>query len=343
MTSPIDCDVHSVVVSPETLAPYLERHWHEYLDTWELRGVFHGAYPPGAPTSLRRDLRGGPPAGASLATVREHVLPGAELAIVSAVCAVESIRNPDLALAVASAVNDWHVAEWLEAEPRLRAAIAVPAHFPELAAHEIDRVGGHPGFVQVALPVRAPAPYGSRVNLAILEAANRNGLTLGLHFGGLPGNPPTASGWPSWYLEEYAGMAQAFQTQLLSLIAEGAFERFPGLRVVLVESGFAWLPAFLWRLEKEWRGLRREVPWVRRHPGDTVREHVRITMQPNDWPLPLGDFLDQVGSPDLLMYASDYPHGHAGDALPGGLEAELQEKLLAGNARTFYALGDRDG
>ena len=59
-------------------------------------------------------------------------------------------------------------------------------------------------------------------------------------------------------------MATAFQSQLTSLIAEGAFDRFPGLRVVLAGSGFAWLPAWVWRFDKVWRGLRREVPWTTR-------------------------------------------------------------------------------
>ena len=39
-------------------------------------------------------------------------------------------------------------------------------------------------------------------------------------------------------------MASAYQSQLTSLVAEGTFDRFPELRVSLIESGFAWLPGF---------------------------------------------------------------------------------------------------
>jgi uncharacterized protein len=43
---------------------------------------------------------------------------------------------------------------------------------------------------------------------------------------------------------------------LASLVIEGVFERFPLLKVVMVESGFAWVPAFAWRLDKTWKALR---------------------------------------------------------------------------------------
>jgi predicted TIM-barrel fold metal-dependent hydrolase len=175
----------------------------------------------------------------------------------------------------------------------------------------------------------------------VFEAASRHDLVVALHFGGAPGNPPTGAGWPSFYLEEHVGMAAVFQTQLMSLVAEGVFELWPDLRLALVESGFAWLPAFLWRFDKEWKGLRREVPWLKRPPSDYVRDHVRLTLQPVDVPdtpsIPV--VLDQLGSDDLLMFATDYPHWHlheSADAVLSGLDEGLRRKVLGENARHFY-------
>ena len=43
---------------------------------------------------------------------------------------------------------------------------------------------------------------------------------------------------------------------LNSLLVEGVFQKFPDLRVVLIESGVTWLPASIWRVNKTWRGVR---------------------------------------------------------------------------------------
>jgi uncharacterized protein len=345
----IDADVHSVVPSVEVLFPYLAEHWREYISQSAFKGPVEDPYPANVPTSIRPDLRAslGTAAGTELRHLQEHALDplDLEVAILNSTFGIESLHNPDAAAALASAVNDWHLAEWLEPEPRLVASIVVPSQQPAMAAAEIDRVGGLPRFVQVILPVRSAMPYGNRVYHPIYETAVRHDLALGLHFGGVTGTPPTPVGWPSYYLEEYAGMAQVFQSQLTSLIVEGVFDRFPTLRVAFIESGWSWLPAHAWRLDKEWKGLRREVPWVRRPPSDYVREHVRFTLRPIDLPLDpdlIAQVFEQMESPDLVMFSTDYPHWHfdapedplARDVLP----AESLPKVMADNARAFYRL-----
>jgi predicted TIM-barrel fold metal-dependent hydrolase len=333
----VDCDVHAVVAGVEVLEPYLDDHWREVLATSQFSGPTDQAHPPNLATSLadHEPVDGAVP-GTTLASVRAQALDplGTDVAILSCDYAVESVRNPDAAAALASAVNDWQIAEWLEPEPRLRAAIVVPGGHPSLIADEIERRAEHPGFVAVYLPVRSPMPYGNRAWWPVFEAATRHDLVVELHFGGSPGLPPTASGWPTSWMEEYVDMASAFQSQLLSLVAEGTFDRFPTLRVALLESGFAWLPAFLWRFDKYWRGLRREVPWTKRQPSEYVREHVRVALQPIDTPTDqLPTILDQLGSEELLMFSSDYPHRHTEDGLDG-----LSARILSGNASAHYRL-----
>lgn len=342
----VDCDVHVDVGKVDRLFPYLPEHWVEHIQKSRFKGPTDTAYPPKAPNAARPGTRFGDGSGG---TNRDLLLaqaldgPGVDLAILNCAYAIDSIHHPDAAVAMASAVNDWLIAEWLDKEPRLRASLVVPSQLPELAAREIDRVGHHPRFVQVYLPVRAQHPYGSRLFRPMWDALSRQKLVAGIHFGGAPGNPPTPSGWPSYYFEEHVGMAQVFASQVASLITEGVFEFWPSARVTLIEGGFTWLPAHLWRMDKEWRNLRRTVPWVKRPPSAYVRDHMRFTIQPLDAPPSheqLVEAIDQLGSDDLLMYASDYPHVHFSDPVEvlDRLPPGLGRKIASENARTWYQL-----
>ncbi len=339
----IDCDIHVDVRSVRALFPYLAEHWREYIYETSFKGPVDTSYPPGAETSVTPDLRN---ARIGLDVVRERALDssGAAFGILTCSYAVDSVRNPFAAAALATAVNEWQREHWLSQEPRLRGSIIVPIQDPILAAEEIDRVGSDSRFVQVLLPIHAEALYGNRRYYPVYEAALRQDLAIGLHFGGNPGSPPTAAGWPSFYIEEYVGMSHIFQSQVISLVTEGVFDKFPTLRVALIESGVTWLPSLMWRLDKEWKGLRREVPWVRRLPSEYIQEHIRLTTQPMDLPAGgdmLPAILEQLNADEMLMFASDFPHQHALAAPSAFLDqvpAETARKILRDNAATFYRL-----
>ncbi len=124
------------------------------------------------------------------------------------------------------------------------------------AAAEIRKRAGNKDFVQVLLLSRNVEPLGQRRYWPIYEAAEEAGLPVGVHAFGFGGNPITASGWPSYYIEEMVGHAQCQQTALASLILEGVFERFPKLKMIMIEAGFGWAPSLAWRLDKAWQRLR---------------------------------------------------------------------------------------
>jgi len=343
----IDCDVHNRVPGVQALFPYLPPYWVDHVTQSAFKGAQSTYHPKASPPNARPgSIPSDGPAGSSLALLREqHLDPlGIAFAILNCLYAIDSLHNPEAAVAFASAVNDWQIAEWLGPEPRLRASIVVPVQLPELAAREIERVADHPGFVQVLLPARAEHPYGSRLYRPMWEAIARRGLVAGIHFGGSPGNPPFPSGWPSYYAEEYAGMAQVLQSQLASIVSEGVFDLYPALRITLIESGCTWLPAFLWRFDKEWRNLRSLVPWVKRAPSAYIREHVRLTLQPFDappTPEELRLLVEQIASDEILLFSSDYPHRHTADPLTATLPqlpAELARRIRGDNARALYNL-----
>jgi predicted TIM-barrel fold metal-dependent hydrolase len=347
----VDCDVHVRPPEASDLGPYMPKHWAEYV---ELTGFttlqpLEISYPSGAPTTVHPDLavEFADSARDDFALVSKHAFCqwDARNVILNCLYPLSTVVHPDLCAALTRALNDWLRAEWLERDSRLRASLVVPPHDPLLAAEEIARVGCDPRFVQVLLPVRSNALYGNRLFHRMFDAAAQRDLVVGLHFGGYAhGVSPTGSGWPTYFLEEYAGMAQVFQSQLRSLVFQGVFDKFPSTRVALIESGFAWLPAHMWRMDSDWKNLRRETPWLRRPPSDYLREHVRVALQPVD--LPVDDraralLFDQLDPSDWLMFSTDYPHwqfdsGH--DCLPADLPPKALSAIMAGNAREFYRL-----
>jgi predicted TIM-barrel fold metal-dependent hydrolase len=346
-TGAIDCDVHPAVPNTKVLLPYLDDYWRDQIVNRHIdRTSFHlMSYPPNSPISCRPDWKpkNGVP-GSDLDLLRTQALDafGTRYTICNTLHGSLALFNEDMAAALISAVNDYIAKEWLDREPRLRASILIPLHNPELAVKEIERLAPDRRFVQVLVLAMGERPLGSRTYWPIYAAAEKHGLAIGMHAGSTYRRAPTAGGWPSYQVEDYVVQGGNFENQLVSFIAEGVFQKFPKLKLVCIESGFTWLPTLLWRINKTWRGVRAEVPWIDRPPADIIREHVRFTLQPVD--APKGDAhklvrtLEHMGSDELLLFSTDYPHWQfdGNDVLPAGLPEGIIRKMLFENPLATY-------
>jgi predicted TIM-barrel fold metal-dependent hydrolase len=349
----IDCDIHPNLKSPKALHPYLSERWRVHRDTIGDRGFAGSYYPRANPNAARGDSwpPNGLPPGSDLDFMRYQLLDAwsMDFGILQPLLGAGGQLNHDYAAALSSAVNEWQIEEWLDPEPRLRSGLVVAYEAPDLAVAEIKRRGSHPGFVQVMLSIRTSEPLGRRKYWPMFEAAVDADLPIGVHFGGQGGTPITGAGWPSMYVEDHAGMSTAFQAQVISLICEGVFEEFPGLKIVLIEGGFAWAPSLSWRLDSAWRKLRAEVPRLKRKPSEYFAEHFWITTQPMEEPPVSGYFVQLLEQApwlqDKLLFSTDYPHWDfdaPDQALPKVRMPEgFPAKLMAENARRLYELPAR--
>ena len=346
-----DCDIHPARATKTELYPFLASRWQEHLETYDkhaYQGMMEGPpYPKAQPNASRRDAyppEGGPQ-GSSLSFMqKQHLDPNnVVLGVLNPLATGQGIRNQDLAGAICSAINDWQVEKWTSKDSRLKGSIVVANEDGQAAAAEIRKRAGDKNFVQVLLLSRNVEPLGQRRYWPIYEAAEDAGLPVGVHAFGFGGNPITASGWPSYYIEEMVGHSQCQQTVLASLVLEGVFERHPKLKMIMIEAGFGWTPSLCWRLDKVWQRLRSEVPHVKRPPSEYIRERIYWTTQPMEDPerrQDLFDVVDWIGW-DKLLFATDYPHWDFDEpsrVLPPGVSDDNRAAFYLGNARKVYGL-----
>jgi predicted TIM-barrel fold metal-dependent hydrolase len=242
------------------------------------------------------------------------------------------VPNPYLASALCRAANDWSLDLWIDRykDPRLYNGLLVPTQIPEDGVREIHRLGDHPRMVEALVVSNGMGkPFGHPVYHPIYEAAMEHGLPIAIHNGGDQWNGVThqsAGGIPGTRFEFHTLAIHASLFHLSSFIVHGVWEKFPALKLMLIEIGIAWLPWLMWTLDDQYAELRRESPWVKRLPSEYLREHVRLSTQPlevSPRKEHLIELLEAVGGvDDMLMFAADYPHwdtdepGYAARRLP---------------------------
>jgi predicted TIM-barrel fold metal-dependent hydrolase len=127
---------------------------------------------------------------------------------------------------------------------------------------------------------------------------------------------------------------------LAAMIFDGVLERFPGLRIAVVELGASWVVSWMKQLDQSFRAFRRlqDLSAVKLAPSDYVRRQVKITPFAGE---DIG-WMIRCGVEDLLMFATDYPHHEGTDDPIGRFERTLEgvdeaarEKFYSGNFRAF--------
>lgn len=350
--SVIDCDIHPQIADKDEIVQFLPDRWRDYARAYG--GFYRQAladtlsHPRIAPEVSRNDAwppKGLP--GSDLGFMRQQHLDANNIdygMLMPLNRGPANQRNLDYGAALSRAVNDWQIEYWLAREPRLRGSIVIAHDDPAAAIDEIERRAKDGRFVQVMMPPHSVEPLGRRKYWPIYEALESIGLPIALHVSGINGFASTGSGSPSYYIEEHHTNVRGMQSVITSMTLEGVFERFPSLRIVLIEGGIAWLPALKWRLDKHWMRFRSETPHLKRQPSEYVREHFWLTTQPLDEPdrdEDLAETMELIGC-DRIMFSTDYPHWDFDDPrfVLGKLALDDDKKamIFSGNARKLYNL-----
>jgi predicted TIM-barrel fold metal-dependent hydrolase len=96
-------------------------------------------------------------------------------------------------------------------------------------------------------------------------------------------------------------------------------------------------------MDQNWHQFRKEVPWVKVKPSETVLNHVRFTSQPMEEPEKpeyLASILEMIHADRTLVFSTDYPHwdnDFPNLTLPG-ISAALRQRIFFQNAADLFNL-----
>lgn len=346
----VDCDVHQGTNKMEDLFAYLPRVYRRQAEEQGIRlpgsGYFNVARDANRTDLVEKNDRSrhDRQIGTTYEILRREHLDvwHVDYALLtgSTTYGATIVPDPDFAAAVVRAFNDWTLEHFAAKDPRLLVAIGVCVSDPALAVREIERLGDHPQVRAIMLPTGSPRPYGNRFFHPIWEACERHHLAIGIHPGnegaGMAG-PPTGVGYPTYYIETRMARPQMAMAHSVSFIAEGVFEKYPGLKVLIDECDQFWAVGLMWHMDADWKSLRDQTPWLKKLPSEYFREHIRVGSQPFMEPenhSQLAAMMEALHADQTLVFSSDWPHWDWDDPATtfDGLSEALHRRIFAETA-----------
>ncbi len=128
---------------------------------------------------------------------------------------------------------------------------------------------------------------------------------------GLPIPPDFHGGEENFRSVDYMGIPGPPAQTLATLIFDGVFDRFPHLKVGVIEQGAIWVPSWMRQMESAFDAFHRHEERIKAlelRPSEYVRRQMRFTPYPTE---DVGWIIEQAG-PEVAMFSSDYPHVEGG-------------------------------
>ena len=259
-------------------------------------------------------------------------------------------KDLDFSYGVARAHNRGMV-EFCSVDPRLLPTCYVPlADFErtEAMAREAIEMGA------AALLIPSGCPKGhspSHIRLDPLWAtAQEAGVPIVFHVGGtgdlidpgyfqngLPIPPDFHGGEENFRSVDYMGIPGPPMQTLATMIFDGVLERFPELRIGVIEQGAIWLPSWMRQMESAFDAFLRHEERLQKlslRPSDYVKRQIRATPYPTE---DIGWITQQIG-PEICLFSTDYPHVEGGrrpverfERSLGDASEEIRSRFYADN------------
>jgi predicted TIM-barrel fold metal-dependent hydrolase len=254
-----------------------------------------------------------------------------------------SFRTPAVLREALRVSNDWAVENIMAVSPRLIPTAQISTLDLQDAIEEMQRCAGL-GFRVVSIPTR-PHPSQPDWNYAFWDpfwdAADEAGMVLGFHIGTDPidmaGGEKIGVAYrgPGGAVLNHTESSYSGQRATMKVVASGALDQRPDLKVLVSEAGASWVPFLADRMTEAYRQHHMAVrPTLDRSPREILYSQVYASFQHDESAVAVAEHLGYLN----VMWGSDYPHmegtyGHTQETLHGlfdGVDPKIKERVTVG-------------
>jgi predicted TIM-barrel fold metal-dependent hydrolase len=244
---------------------------------------------------------------------------------------------------LAFAYNRWLCENILAHEHRLKSMLYLPFHDPEACVDMVEKFGDKPGVIGFMVVATHYKAVHDNCYSKLYHMLQERNLPLAFHASFTWGDK-TLSLTNRFMAVHALGFTWHNMLHMTNWLVNGMPERFPKLKVVWIESGLAWVPFLMQRLDNEFMMRSSDAPLLKRKPSDYMRE-MFYTSQPmemvNNEEMLQATF-KMMNASSQLLYSSDYPHWDMD--LPATifdlpfLNEQEKRAILGGNAQKLFNL-----
>jgi predicted TIM-barrel fold metal-dependent hydrolase len=255
------------------------------------------------------------------------------------------IEDAELAREVVRAWNDWAQEAILQKNDRIFTPAIVPLVDVDDAVAELERAV-EMGFQTVFLPcgTRDGQEWGLDKWAPLWDAADRNKTVLSFHIG--TGGENVVYRGPGGAVVNYMETTYPGMRVVSHMVASGALDKRPDLKILIAEGGAAWVPAIGDRMDEAYRQHGMFVrPKLDRLPSEIVRHQVYASFQHD---ISGVQIIEGTGYRNVC-WGDDYPHlegtyGHTQETLRtlfDGVSDDIKDRVLRGTFAELFRIPER--
>jgi uncharacterized protein len=214
----------------------------------------------------------------------------------------------EVEVALGTAYNRWLIEEILPQDKRIKAMLYLPFNHPQACLDVIERFADAEGVIGFSVTSTRYRAVHHDDYMPVYAAIQASGKPLGFHSGFHWGDQSMQQ--CNRFISMHALSFVHFNlVHMTNWIINGLPERFPRIKVLWIESGLAWVPFLMQRLDHEYMMRTSEAPLLRRRPSEYMAD-MFYTSQPlerSNIKLTRATF-EAIKADTQLLFASDWPH-----------------------------------